>query len=202
MAVAILQPLRNRFSDLVSTMSPRDRSLFLGLLAFLVLVLLGGGWWFARSLLGDAESRVRSREQTVQELESLAAAHASALTQVSSIEEELRKNAAQDLPSFLERKATDAGIASNLQGVREKQLSTQGTLEERTYTVEISKITLEQFVSFLYKVEADGYPLKIRSTKVKAVTLQGAKLLNVSIELSAFKLVNSDDSSSKEAGSP
>lgn len=190
MAVTILEPVRGRFAELVATMSSRDRTLFLGLTVFVVLVLLGGGWWLGRTLVGDVESRVASREETLALLRGLAAENAAAAEQVESIEAELRKNAGEDLPSFIEKKAGEAGIAANLQGVREKQIITEGTLEERTYSVEVTKITLQQLTGFLYAIETDGYPLRARSTKVKSVTQQGVKLLNVSMEISAFKLTD------------
>jgi type II secretory pathway component PulM len=190
MAVTILEPVRGRFAELVATMSSRDRALFLGLTVFVVLVLLGGGWWLGRTLVGDVESRVASREETLALLRGLAAENAAAAEQVESIEAELRKNAGEDLPSFIEKKAGEVGIAANLQGVREKQIITEGTLEERTYSVEVTKITLQQLTGFLYAIETDGYPLRARSTKVKSVTQQGVKLLNVSMEISAFKLTD------------
>jgi hypothetical protein len=190
MAVTILEPVRGRFAELVATMSSRDRTLFLGLTVFVVLVLLGGGWWLGRTLVGDVESRVASREETLALLRGLAAENAAAAEQVESIEAELRKNAGEDLPSFIEKKAGEVGIAANLQGVREKQIITEGTLEERTYSVEVTKITLQQLTGFLYAIETDGYPLRARSTKVKSVTQQGVKLLNVSMEISAFKLTD------------
>jgi type II secretory pathway component PulM len=78
MAVTILEPVRGRFAELVATMSSRDRALFLGLTVFVVLVLLGGGWWLGRTLVGDVESRVASREETLALLRGLAAENAAA----------------------------------------------------------------------------------------------------------------------------
>ncbi len=190
--VTLMEPVRERFSELVATMSPRDRALFVGLVVFVVLALLAGGWWLGRSILGDVESRVAAREQTLVQLRALAAEHATASDSVAEIEADLRKNAGQDLPSFIEKKASEEGISANLQGVREKQIATEGTLEERTYTVEITKITLAQLTAFLYAIETDGYPLRVRSTKVKSITQQGVKLVNVSMEVSAFRLTDTE----------
>lgn len=190
--IAMMEPVRERFSELVATMSPRDRGLFVGLVVFGLVVLLAGGWWAARSILGDAESRVAARESTLSQLQALAAEHEAAAEQVKSIEADLRKNAGQDLPSFIEKQASTTGLSANLQGVREKQMTTEGTLEERTYSVEITKITLQQLTAFLHAVETDGYPLRVRSTKIKSVTQQGVKLLNVSMEVSAFRLTDTE----------
>ncbi|MFN7145753.1 MAG: hypothetical protein ACK4YP_18405, partial [Myxococcota bacterium] len=149
----MMEPVRERFSELVATMSPRDRALFVGLVIFVLLALLGAGWWLGRSILGDVQSRVQAREEALATLEGLAAQNAAALEQVGEIEEELRRHAGQDLPSFIEKQAQGGGLSANLQGVREKQTITEGTLEEKVYTVELTKITLAQLTTFLHAIE-------------------------------------------------
>lgn len=200
--IAMMDPLRERFAELVATMSPRDRGLFLGLVAFAAVALLGGAWWLGSSILGDVESRVSARQSTLTQIQALVAEHDAAAETVAAIEADLRRNANQDLPSFIEKKASEEGISANLQGVREKQVVTEGSLEERTYSVEITKITLAQLTAFLYAIETDGYPLRVRSTKMKSVTQQGVKLLNVSMEVSAFKLLGDAGEASGEEETP
>lgn len=187
---AVMDPVRQRFSEVVADMSPRDRRLASGLVIFVVGSLLFGAWWLSSSILGDLQSRVTEREESLALLNVLASDNASAIEQVTSIEAELRKSAGQDLPSFIEKQAGKVGIAGNLQGVREKQVTTEGTLEEKTYSVEVSKITLEQLNGFLHAVETDGYPLRIRSMKTKTVTSAGVKSLTVTFEVSAFRLTD------------
>jgi type II secretory pathway component PulM len=198
--IAMMEPVRARFAELVATMSPRDRALFVGLVAFVVASLLGGAWWLGSSYLGDVESRVEAKEETLAQIQALVAEHEAAAVQVAAIEADLRKNAGQDLPSFIEKKSSEAGLSANLQGVREKQIITEGTLEERTYGVELSKITLQQLTAFLHSIETDGYPLRVRTTKVKSVTQAGVKLLNVSMEVSAFKLVGEEAAAAAPEG--
>jgi type II secretory pathway component PulM len=188
----LMEPVRERFSELVASMSPRDRALFMGLVVFVVVVLLGGIWWISSSILGDVQSRVDSREEALSRLQALSAENASAMDQSTRIEAELRKNAGQDLPSFIEKKTEETGLSANLQGVREKQVTTEGTLEEKLYSVEVTKISLQQLTSFLHAIETDGYPLRVRTTKIKSVTQQGVKLLNVTMEVSAFRLTDAD----------
>lgn len=188
--LTVMEPVRARFSELVASMSPRDRTLAIGLVVFVVLSLLGGGYWLGRSILGDVRSRVEQRESTLALIKGLAADQAEATEQVATIEAELRKSSGQDLPSFMEKAAAKVGISTNLQGVREKQVVTEGSLEEKTYTVEVSKITLDQLTEFLYEVETGGYPLRVRTMKTKATTVAGAKLLNLSLEVSAFRLLD------------
>ena len=187
--MAVLDPVRERFSGVIAGMSTRDRRLLMGLIVFLACMLLGFTWWLGRSILGDVRSRVDDREETLALLQGLASDNAGAAQQIADIEEQLRKSAGQDLPSYVENVAEKVGISSNLQGVREKQIVTDGNLEEKTYTLELSKVTLDQLTSFLYELETGGFPLKNRSSKIKSTTVAGAKVLSLSMELSAYKLI-------------
>ncbi len=185
----IIETLRGRFGDMVASMTPRDRKLFVGLVVFVYATVVGGALWAGRGALADLQSRVDAQEETLTLVKVLAADQAEGAADVKVIEDELRKNATQDLPSFMEKSAQNVGISAQLAGVREKGTSTTGTLEDKTYGVELSKLTLQQLVEFLHEVETSRYPLKIRNTKVKSQTLAGQKLLNVTLEVSAFRLV-------------
>lgn len=185
----LIENLRGRFGDLVASMTPRDRRLFVGLVIFVYIAVVGGVFWLGRAQLRDLQSRVADREQTLTLVKTLAADEAEGRDQVKTIEEELKRNATQDLPSFMEKATQKLGMSAQLLGVREKGTTTEGTLEEKTYGVELSKLTLQQLVDFLHEVETTRYPLKIRSTKVKTQTIGGQKVLNVSLEVSAFRLV-------------
>jgi len=189
----LLEMARGRFGDLVATMTPRDRRLFVGLVVFVNVVVVGGLFWFGRGVLTDLESKVGDREQTLALVSALAADQSSGAEEARRIEDELRRNGTQDLPSFIEKAAQQVGVSSQLQGVREKGTTTVGTLEEKTYGVELSRLSLQQLVDFLHEVEASRYPLRIRSTKVKTLTTAGVKALNVTLEVSAFRLVDATD---------
>jgi type II secretory pathway component PulM len=186
---AFVETLRGRFGDLVSAMTPRDKKLFVGLVVFVYVAVLGGVFWFGRAQLRALQDTVAEREETLTMAKVLAADQAEGAEQVRTIEDELRRNATQDLPSFMEKAAQKVGVSAQLQGVREKGSTTQGTLEERSYGVELSRLSLQQLVDFLHEVETAKYPLKIRAAKVKTQTLAGQKVLNVTFEVSAFRLV-------------
>ena len=200
--ITVVEPMRERFAELVATMSPRDRALFMGLVVFVLLALFGGVWWLGRSILADVGSRVDQREETLALLNGLAEGQSTAATQVAEIEAELRKSNGQDLPSFIEKAADTTGIASNLQAVREKQIITEGSLEEKTYSVELTKLLLPQLVDFLHAIETGDYPLRVRSMKTKTVTTAGVKMLTVSMEISAFRLIDGSGAAATEEENP
>lgn len=188
---ALFERLRARFGETVGGMSARDRNLFVGLIIAGYLVMVGGTFWLLRGVAGDARSRVASREETLALVQALASDQAEAADSVASIENELKRNATVDLPSFIEKSAQSVGISANLSGVREKATTATGTLEEKTYGVELVKLSLAQLVDFLHEVETSKYPLKVRSLKAKTQTSAGVKVLNVTLEMSAFRLLES-----------
>lgn len=198
-ADGVLGPVRVRFGELVANMSPRDRTLLVGLVIAVLVFFVGGAGWLAKGYLADLRSRVADREATLSQVSGMAADYESASKDIARIEEELRKHSGQDLSSFMEKASQKIGIGDNLKGVREKSARTEGNLEEKVYGVDVDKITLAQLTSFLYEVEASGYPLQIRSTRVKASGQPGSRVLTVAMEISAFQIVEAAASAVGEA---
>lgn len=186
---SLLQPVKSRFGELVATMSERDRKLFVFLIVFGVMVVLSGGWWLGGRYVKDLNSRIADRESTLGLLNGLAAEQENAAGQVVKIEDQLKKNAGQELSAFLEKAAQHTNISASLKGVRNKSTTVEGTLEEKLYTVELERVTVQQLTDFLYEMESSGYPLKVRSTHLKTLTAAGVKVLNVSMEVSAYRLI-------------
>lgn len=190
--MSALALLRARFDALVKSMTVRDRRLFTGLVVVLPLLLLAGLGWLARGALADVGSRVEAQEEALASLRTLTSEHAQSVAKVEEIEANLREYAGQDFPSFVEKAAQKTGIAGSFQ-VREKAVTTEGALQEATFSVEANKITLQQLVDLLYELETSGYPLRVRSMKARVATVAGTKMLNTTLELSAFRLVEAAD---------
>lgn len=188
--MAAFEGLRARFGEMIGAMSKRDRVLFVGLVIGAYVVGVGGLWWLARGQLGDLQSRIDGQERNLTLLTSMADDQAQAADRVTKIDQQMAKYADQDLPAFVEKAAQKTGIASNLQGVREKQKATDGDIEETPFSVELSKVSLQQLTEFLYEIETAGYPLKVHTMKTRLVTVSGVKMLNVSMEIGAFRIVN------------
>jgi type II secretory pathway component PulM len=190
--IAAMEPVRARFGEAVAAMSPRDRKLLVGLVIFAVACLLAGTWWLASGQLADVRSRVSDREGTLESVQTLLEKETSARAEATRIEDQLRKNAGEDLPSFVEKTASKVGVSGSLAGVREKEQSTEGNLEEKRYAVELNKLSVQQLAELLHALETNGYPLKIRSAKTRTVTAGGVKALNVTLEISAYRLVEEE----------
>ena len=188
--LAVLEPVKGRFGNLVAEMSPRDRALFLGLIVTGYLGLLFGGAWLGRSILSDLQSRIAAKQESLTQLESMESAYMADAGKVKDIEETLRSNATQDLPSFMEKAAQKGNIAANLKGVKEKGVDTEGNLEAKTYNVEFTSLSLLQLTDVLFEIETKGYPVRIQSTHVKSVGASGQRLLNATLEVTAYRLTD------------
>lgn len=195
---SFVEPLRSRFEELIGNLSGRDRQLLGGMTALMVVFLLGGSTWYARKTLNDLQSRVADKQQKLAMIKSLEEGQQQSASEFARIEEKMRQASGQDLPAFIEHAAQKAQVAPNLQSVREKNATTEGNLEEKTYQVEVAKVTLDQLTNFLYEVETGGYPLKIRSSKTKVSGGGGTKVLNLSLELSAYRLQEDASATTEE----
>lgn len=184
--------IQARIEGILDGMSPRDRSLLLGLVGFVtVAVVLGGAWTMNNKLDSLADTRDKRIEDLNYVNRSLTE-YQEAQIELEQIEKDMARFDGQDLSSFLEKAADSAEIRDRLDSVRENSVVELGDLEEKNYSVKLSKVTLDQMVSFLYQVEATGYPLKITSAKFKRVKVSGEWLLNVTLEIAAYRLIKTE----------
>ena len=178
----------DRIQDLLADMTPRDRMLLLGLTITLLVAIVAGSSYAMKKSLDTLEARVKERASDVQFVYVTAQEYADAQANLQVLEADLQKTSSVDLSAFLEQAAQKASIDSP-DSVREKSSATEGNLEEKQFTVTLNDISLQQLSEFLYEAEASGYPLKIRTTKVKTKTKKDEKLLQVNMDISAFRAV-------------
>ena len=183
-----IEELLDRAQDVLADMTPRDRMLLLGLMITLLVGIVVGSSYAMKKSLDTLEARVNERANDVQYVYATAQEYADAQANLQVLEADLQKTSSVDLSAFLEQAAQKASIDSP-DSVREKSSTTEGNLEEKQFTVTLNDISLQQLSEFLYEAEASGYPLKIRTTKVKTKTKKDEKLLQVNMDISAFRAV-------------
>lgn len=193
-----LDALRDRAQDALADMAPRDRGLLLGLVVLATLAVVGGGAWWMHGTIGGLESRVDSRADTLHLLKVMASEHEAAVAQSDEIKAKLKEHSGSDMSSFLEQAAKNSGVADRLNQVREKSVTTNGVLEEKLYAVALSQLSTEEMSNFLFEVETAGYPLQIRTFKVKSRTRKGDKTLNLDMDIAAFRVVEEEADAGEE----
>lgn len=180
--------LQERIVDGLSGMTPRDRALLLSLVAFVLLLTLGGGgWWMNRSLSG-AERRLSDMEGRLSQAQLLQAQQESAAEEAAQIRESLKANGDTDLSAYLEQAAAKVAISEKLAQVRPKSTSDDGVVEQRVYDVSLKDLSLDELTSFLYQIETSKYPMRIQTFKVKRRQKGSDKVLTVDMDIAAYRV--------------
>ncbi|CAN0461093.1 unnamed protein product, partial [Ectocarpus fasciculatus] len=97
-----------------------------------------------------------------------------------------------DLSAFLDKSAENTDIGDKLDAVKEKTSSTDGVLEEKMYAVSLSNLTESELATFLYEIETSGFPLQIKTMKVKSRKKGDEKTLRVDLDISAYRLIDGE----------
>lgn len=184
-----VQSVQDRFFDLIAGMTQRDRRLFLGLVAFFLVVFVSVGLWWMRSTLAGVESRIADREEKLHLIRVLAVDQAEAAGKAEEIEEALRANADTDLSSFLEQAAKKAGIEDKLDQVKEKTTATDGVVQEKVYAVKLDKVELSELTTFLYEIETASFPLRVHTFKAKSRKRGENRVLTVDLDIASYKVL-------------
>jgi len=189
-----LAPLMSKIDPLLDSLSPRDRMILLGgVLAGCLALVAGAGWWMT-STLDDLRDDIQSRKDTLAFVRTNAADFEAQQRKVEQIEAELEKHAATDFQVFASKAASTAGYEDQPQFKRQTEfLDEEMALEQRDWTVTLKRITLDEYLSFLWELEGSGYPLRITQANLKAVTHSGEKKLNATLDVSTFRLIEEEE---------
>jgi len=187
--VRVAGPLQARARTLLEGLTPRDRMLLylLVIAGTTALVVLGG--LGLRGNLDRLQGEIDTRKGQLSMVQEMQREWREGQATLGQLEEKVTAHAATSFSAFLEKCADRVAIRDNLKQVKELSTATTDTLEERQYAVTVSRVTLDQLVGFLYEVETAGYPLRVLSTKIKTAVVGGQSLLDVTLEISSFRLI-------------
>jgi hypothetical protein len=187
--VRVAGPLQARARTLLEGLTPRDRMLLylLVIAGTTALVVLGG--LGLRGNLDRLQGEIDTRKGQLSMVQEMQREWRDGQATLGQLEEKVTAHAATSFSAFLEKCADRVAIRDNLKQVKELSTATTDTLEERQYAVTVSRVTLDQLVGFLYEVETAGYPLRVLSTKIKTAVVGGQSLLDVTLEISSFRLI-------------
>ncbi len=185
--------LRERVGGVLEGMSPRDRMLLYGLVIFFTVAVMGLGTMAMKSRISRLEGTLDTRKSQLLMVREMAADYEDGIEQLEDAEQKLRAHQGTTLSAFLEQSADKIQIRDSLKQVKERSTTTLDSLEEKQFTAQLRPISLEQLVGFLYEVESTGYPLLIRTLTAKSITQSGVKVLDVTLDISAFKLLDEQE---------
>jgi len=182
--------LLHRIQDALGQMSARERKMVIGGAIAILLTIAGGGIWGAWSHVNGLEQDVLDREDSLLQVKKLALDHAANLEKAAKIKEILEKNRNTTVQSFVEKKAAEVGIQRDrLDAIKGKTPSVKESLEETAFTVQLSKLSLDDAMNFVHTLEVSNYPMVIRSAKFRTTKIAGEKVIRLTLEIAAFRSV-------------
>ena len=107
-------------------------------------------------------------------------------TDLERVEARIKPGESANLFTLLEKLASEAQMREHLESIKPKQPSNHPTYRETRVEVSLKGATLEQTVTFLYKIESAPVLLIIRSLRMKS-RRDDATLLDVSFSVSNFE---------------
>jgi predicted phage gp36 major capsid-like protein len=182
-----MSALGDRLREQVQTMSARDRKLALGLVVGLVLVALGGATYGLHAMLVDQSTRVEAAVGNLRDARDLAAQYAALRGKIDAAETKMASFRPNQLGTYLETWAKDAGVHEGLRAPSESGSQSVGAYKEREYRVELQEVTLEGATRLLHAIESSPYPVLVRSAAWAGVNAKdGPRKINLRLQVVTF----------------
>jgi len=188
-----------RIQDSLSGLSPRDRKLFIFLVAIFAVSALGGVGYLMRSSMKNLESMVEYREEALLQARVMAVEYQANVETANQIVEKLEEHRGANLSAYLEKTAQSVGISDRLDSVKETATSQNGDLEEKIYSAQLSKLSLEDATNFIFEIENSGFPLVVRNARFKTRKHSGEKMVKLTLDIASYKLTTEAPVATPEA---
>ena len=177
-----------RVQDSLAGLGSRDRKLLGVLVAIIVISLVGGIGYLMRSSMNNLESMVEYREQTLDRMRKMAVEYQANVETADLISERLEEHRGANLSAYLEKTAQAVGISDRLDSVKETSASPNGDLEEKLYSAQLSKLSLEDATNFIFEIENSGFPLVVRNARFKTRKSGGEKKVKLTLDIASYQL--------------
>ena len=188
-----------RIQDSLAGLSTRDRKLLGLLVVILSLSALTGVGYLMRSSMKNLESMVEYREETLMTARVMAVEYQANVDTAQRIVEKLEEHRGANLSAYLEKTAQSVGISDRLDSVKETSTSPIGDLEEKIYSAQLSKLSLEDATNFIFEIENSGFPLVVRNARFKTRKVSGEKKVKLTLDIASYQLTTEAKSSTPES---
>lgn len=172
----------------MEALSPRDRKLLIGLIAFGCVVFVGLLWWTLYGMLEDKASRVRLAKTHLEELQVVQGEFLAATSRIEAQEARLQEYKGKRVSAYIEEVASQRGVLEQLRSVNESGSELVGSIKQTKYRVELKKIDYEAAYGFIYELETSGFPTMINMAQLRAVKSREGKTLDVTLEITVYAL--------------
>jgi hypothetical protein len=177
-----------RVQDSLAGLGARDRKLLGVLVAIVGFSILGGLGYLMRSSLNNLESMVEYREDSLLQAQKMAVEYQANVETANLISTQLEEHRGANLSAYLEKSAQTVGISDRLDSVKETSASPIGDLEEKLYSAQLSKLSLEDATNFIFEIENSGFPLVIKNARFKTRKTGGEKKVKLTLDIASYQL--------------
>ena len=177
-----------RIQDSLAGLSARDRKLLVFLIAVLGISAVGGVGYVMRTSMNSVANQVEYRAESLLQARKMAIEYQANIATADQIGEKLEEHRGANLSAYLEKTAQSVGISDRLDSVKETATTQNGDLEEKLYSAQLSKLSLEDATNFLFEIETSGFPLVVRNARFKTRTISGEKKVKLNLDIAAYQL--------------
>jgi hypothetical protein len=156
--------------------------------AIVALSIVGGLGYLMRSSMNNLESMVEYREESLLQARKMAVEYQSNVETADLISTRLEEHRGANLSAYLEKTAQTVGISDRLDSVKETSSSQNGDLEEKLYSAQLSKLSLEDATNFIFEIENSGFPLVIKNARFKTRKSGGEKKVKLTLDIASYQL--------------
>lgn len=167
--------------------SSRERLFILLGIALLLIVLIILPISCASSKLTKLERGVLGHQRNMEELIERLKSYQASENRLRSVENQWKGRARISLASTLERLSIEEDLKKNVDSIKEASPVSEGGFEKYSATVSVSKVSLEQALAFLHKIESSAGSMKITKLQIKPV-YGNRQLFDLSFDVTTYFL--------------
>jgi len=166
----------------LEALSPRDRKLLAGLIAFGGFLFVTGFAYTAYSVLAAKSEYVVDVKEALVEMQQAQRDFQDAEATFSAHEDRLRNK--EPVSAFLEALATKHQVTDQLKNINAQgNPELVGTLSQQRYSVEIKKAPQENLFRFLHELETSGYPASVEQAVFKSQATKEGQMMTLTLDL-------------------
>jgi general secretion pathway protein M len=179
-----VETLYNTFLGL----QPREQIMAMVVTGIVLILVIIMPISLANSRISKLEKDISTSREQINDVAREIGDYNSEKSRLNAVESQLRSGFDTSISTTIESLASQSGIKENVESLKEKPLAPSDIFDEASVDVKIARITLEQLVDFLYKVEGEkGRVLRVKQLQTKP-RYDNRKLLDASFQVSTFKL--------------
>ena len=176
-----------KISTFWNTLSRRDRRLMVFMVVSITLfvgyfVVTGIG-----SRVDRLETTVATKQRDLDTIRMMVGSLEENRSLIAELEEQLAGYADFSVSGFLESTGEQIKISDNIKGINDQGATEGEFFAEHRYEVVLKKVSLEQLVNYLYKIQSAPQPLRVERLVVRANT-RNREELNVNVDVVFAKL--------------